>query len=188
MVPADTLDQIIDPAELLTATIERAWIAICETYDATACLPNMQTLFEGADLFYPKQAAESVVATMLLEVVESIGRFSPWYKMPARSFGLTSVRDSQTNLIHWMLAPEATQKWQKVLEPLITVIHNYSGLIQAILLVDDLMRDIPGDPCVTANCGCLPPHTIQIRESVLDKTEIICELCMQAYTLPENHT
>jgi hypothetical protein len=182
MVPADTPDQVIDPTALLTETIEHAWITICETYDATACLPNMQTLFEGADLSNPKGAAESVVASMLLEVVESIGRFSPWYKMPARAFGLASVRDSQTNRVLWMLAPEASQKWGEILEPLTTVIRNYSGLIQAILLVDDLMRDIPGDPCVPANCGCLPPHTIQIRQSVLDKTEIICESCKQAYT------
>ena len=182
MVPADTLDQTIDPVALLTETIERAWITICEAYEVTACLPDMQTLFEGADLSLPEGAAEKVVATMLLEVVESIGRFSPWYKMPARAFGLTSVRDNQTNRVVWRLAPEASQKWGKILEPLTRVIRDYTGLIQAILLVDDLMRDIPGDPCVVASCSCLPPHTIQISQSVLDKSVIICEACMQAYT------
>jgi hypothetical protein len=119
---------------------------------------------------------------MLLEVIESISRFSPWYKMPARAFGLASVRDSQTNRVIWRLAPEAGQKWAKILEPLTRVIRDYTGLIQAILLVDDLMRDMPGDPCVIASCSCLPPHTIQIRQSVLDKSAIICEACMQAYT------
>jgi hypothetical protein len=182
MVPADTLDQTIDPVALLTETIERAWITICEAYEVTACLPDMQTLFEGADLSHPEGAAEKVVAAMLLEVVESIGRFSPWYKMTARAFGLASVRDNQINRVVWRLAPEASQKWAKILEPLTRVIRDYTGLIQAILLVDDLMRDIPGDPCVVASCSCLPPHTIKIRQSVLDKSVIICETCMQAYT------
>lgn len=182
MVPADTLDQTIDPVAILTETIERAWITICEAYEVSACLPDMQTLFEGADLSHPRGAAENVVATMLLEVVESISRFSPWYKMPARAFGLASVRDSQTNRVVWRLAPEAGQKWAKILEPLTTIIRDYSGLIQAILLVDDLMRDMPGDPCVVASCSCSPPHTIQIRQSVLDKSIIICEACRQAYT------
>ena len=181
MVPADTLDQRIDPTELLTVTIERAWREIDRRHNRGAHLPAMKTLFEGTDLSNPQQAAESIVATMLLEVIESIGRFSPWYKMPARTFGLTSVRDRQANRVRWMLAPEAVQKWQDVLEPLSTVIRNYSGLIQAVLLVDDLMRDIPGDPCVTASCNCSPPHAIQIRQSVLDKTEIVCEMCMQPF-------
>ena len=181
MVPADTLDHIVDPVELLTVTIERAWLKIKSTYEANACLPDMKTLFEGADLSNPDQASESIVAAMLLEVIESIGRFSPWYKMPARTFGLTSVRDRRANRVRWMLAPEAVHKWKDVLEPLSMVIRKYSGLLQAILLVDDMMRDIPGDPCVTAICNCAPPHTIQIRQSVLDKAEILCDVCRQPF-------
>ncbi len=182
MVPTDTRDQVIDPTEKLTETLERAWLAVCETYDVTACLPDMKTLFEHADLSNPTLAAESVVATMLLEVIECIGRFSPWYKMPARTFGLVSMRVPQTNRVQWMLAPEAVQKWQAVTNPIASVVRKYSGLIQAIILVDNLMQDTPGDPCVIASCRCKPPHTIQIRQSVLDKAEIICEVCMGPFT------
>ena len=181
MVPTDTVDRILDPIEMLNETVERAWIELCRAFDVTACLPETQTLFEDADLSRPNQAAEAVLAAMLLEVVESVGRFSPWYKMPARAFGLTSMREGKAGRLRWILAPEAVQRWQGVLEPLNTVIRKYSGLIQALVLVDDLMQDIPGDPCITACCNCMPPRAIYIRQSVLVKAEIICESCLQPY-------
>lgn len=185
MVPTDTVDQIIDPIEALNATIESVWLAICRAYETSACSPEMQALFAGADLSRPVQAAEMVVVNMLLEVMENVGRFSPWYKMPARAFGLTSMRNSQTNQVRWLLAPEASQRWQEVIAPLAALLRKYSGLIQALILVDDLMQDAPGDPCVTARCGCTPPHAIQIRLSVLRKAEIICENCLQPYAIIE---
>jgi hypothetical protein len=181
MSPTDTVDRIIDPIEVLNTTIERAWLAVCRAYDESACLPDMQALFDGADLSRPNQAAETVVVNMLTEIIENVGRFSPWYKRPARAFGLTSMRENQTSQMRWLLAPEAVQKWQEVITPLATVIRKYSGLIRAMVLVDDLMQDIPGDPCVIAHCGCIPPHTIQLRRSVLTKAEIICDTCLQPY-------
>jgi hypothetical protein len=184
MVPTETLDRITDPVEVLREAIENAWIAACKAYDVTTCMPDMQTLFAGADFSRPNQASESVLVVMLQEVIESVGRFSPWYKQPARAFGLTSMRDSKTNQLKWMLAPEAVQRWQSTLAPLATAIRKYSGLIRAIILVDDLMMDIDSDPCITAVCNCTPPHTIQIRKSVLDKSEIICERCLHPYIYP----
>jgi hypothetical protein len=181
MVPIDTANRTVDPVEVLWETIERAWTAICHTYDVTACLPDMQTLFAQVNLSNPNLAAEAVLVVMLQEVVESIGRFSPWYKQPARAFGLTSTRDTKTNRVKWMLAPEAVQRWQGLIAPLADVIRKYSGLIRAMVLVDDLMADIDSDPCITARCGCTPPNTIQLRKSVLEKTEILCEKCLQHY-------
>jgi len=181
MVPIDTVNRTIDPVEVLWETIERAWTAICRAYDVTACLPDMQTLFSQVNLSSPNQAAEAVLVVMLQEVVESIGRFSPWYKQPARAFGLTSTRDTKTNRIKWMLAPEAVQRWRGVLVPLADAIRKYSGLIRAMVLVDDLMADIDSDPCITARCGCTPPNTIQLRKSILEKTEIVCDKCLQHY-------
>ena len=120
--------------------------------------------------------------SMLQEVMEAVGRFSPWYKQPTRAFGLTSVRDPSSLRAHWLLAPEAAQRWGDILEQLCGVIRRYSGLIQAMLLVDDLMGDISGDdPCVTARCACWPPRSVQLRKSVLDKAEIICENCLQPF-------
>lgn len=181
MVPANTLDQIFDPVEALNQTLENAWLAVCRAYDVSACLPEIQTLFTGADLAKPKQAAQSVLVAMLLEVIECAGRFSPWYKLPARAFGLASVSEPGAGAPRWVLAPEAVQRWQESLLPLAQIVGKYSGLIQAMILVDDLMQDLPGDPCVTAQCGCTPPHTIQIRRSVLEKTLITCHTCMQPF-------
>ena len=53
---------------------------------------------------------------MLQEVIECVGRFSPWYKTASRALsGLTSIRDAKTGRVKWMLAPEAVQRWQGVL-------------------------------------------------------------------------
>jgi hypothetical protein len=181
MTPTDTVDRILDPIETLNATIERAWLEVCHLFDVTACLPDPQALFEAADLSKPNQAAEAVLAAMLLEVMENVGRFSPWYKMPARAFGLTSMREGKAGRLRWTLAPEAVQRWHGALDSLAVVIRKYSGLIQAFVLVDDLMQDIPGDPCITAYCSCTPPHAIYISQSVLVKAEILCESCLQPY-------
>jgi hypothetical protein len=181
MAPTDTVDRIIDPIEALNAAVDGAWYSVCRAYDVSACLPAMQILFGGVDLSQPSQAAEAALAAMLLEAMESVGRFSPWYKKPARAFGLVSSRDRRTGRARWLLAPEAVQKWQDALTPLAGVVRKYSGLIQAMLLVDDLMQDIPGDPCITARCACQPPHAIHIRRSVLVKAEILCGECGQAY-------
>ncbi len=181
MVPTNTIDRTVDPVEVLREAIECAWGAICQGYDLSACLPDMPTLFATVDLSHPNQAAEAVVVVMLQEAIESVGRFSPWYKQPARAFGLTSTRDVRTRQVKWMLAPEAVQRWQPVLTPLANVIRKYRGLIRAMVLVDDLMADGESDPCITACCSCDPPHSIQIRKSVLVKAEILCERCLQPY-------
>jgi hypothetical protein len=185
MAPTQNAEQIFDPVEALVDTLERAWQTLCNTYDISTCLPDLQTLFADADLSIPEHAAGAVLAAMLLEVTECVDRFSPWYKMPARAFGLVSVRDPQTHRNDWVLAPEAQQHWGALLEPIAEIVSKYSGLIQAMILVDDLMQDIPGDPCITARCQCSPPHNIQIRKSVLEKAEILCHQCMQAYVSTE---
>ena len=181
MAPTDTVDRVIDPIEALNTAVDGAWFSVCRAYDVSACLPGAQILFGGVDLSQPNQAAEAALVAMLQEAMENVGRFSPWYKMPARAFGLLSTRDSGTGRTRWALAPEAAQKWQGALTSLSTAIRKYSGLIQAMLLVDDLMQDIPGDPCTTAHCACQPPHAIHIRQSVLLKAEILCGECGQAY-------
>jgi hypothetical protein len=182
MAPTETVDRAIDPVEALHASLEQAWGSLSQAYDATTSMPDMSSLFAGADLSRPDQAAQAVVVSMLQEVMEAVGRFSPWYKQPTRAFGLTSVRDPSSLRSHWLLAPEAAQRWGDILVQLCGVIRRYSGLIQAMLLVDDLMADISGDdPCITARCACWPPRSVQLRKSVLDKAEIICEDCLKPF-------
>jgi hypothetical protein len=182
MVADETAERAIDPVEALHASLERAWWCLSQAYDTTTSMPDLSSLFAGVDLSRPEQAAQAVVVSMLQEVMEAVGRFSPWYKQPARAFGLTSVREPLSLRSYWLLAPEAAQRWRDILEQLSGVIRRYSGLIQAMLLVEDLMGDISADdPCVTARCACWPPRTVQLRKSVLDKAEIICENCSQPF-------
>ncbi|HEX6304302.1 MAG TPA: hypothetical protein VFZ76_08940 [Anaerolineales bacterium] len=181
MVPINARDKPIDPVELISGTLERAWEMISLTYDISANLPDMRELFEGANLSRPNQAAEKVIANMLMEVTECVSRFSPWFKMPARAYGLTSMRDRTTNQVSWRLAPEAIQKWEDSLKPLSAAIERYGGLIEAIILVDDLMLDKLEDPCVVARCSCVPPREMRIKQSILEQAEIQCELCRRAF-------
>lgn len=182
MVSTETIERAQDPVEALNASLERAWHSLNQAYDSTAFMPQLPELFTRADLSRPEQAAQAVLVSMLHEVMETAGRFSPWYKQPARAFGLTSVRDPLTQRPRWLLAPEAAQRWRRVLESLSDVISQYAGLIQATILVDDLMSDLPAnDPRIIASCTCRPPRTIQLRQSVMDKAEILCQNCSQPF-------
>jgi hypothetical protein len=118
---------------------------------------------------------------MLTEVIERVGRFSPWYKQPARAFGLVSFRDPVTRKSRWLLAPEALQHWEPLLNKLTKAIKLNNGLIQATLLVENMSDEDDQDPQVIAQCDCTPPKRIQIRLSILDKTAILCEECQQPF-------
>jgi hypothetical protein len=182
MVPARTLNLHYDPVGMLDDALERTWDMLRKTYEVSAELPEMLSLFAEATLFNPEQAADSVLVNMIMEIMESVGRFSPWYRMNARAYGLTSIRDSTTDRVHWMLAPEARQKWQVVLEDLAVVIEKNSGLIQAMILVEGFtMKDEAENPCVVARCDCTPPRTIRLQRSIFENTEIVCDLCHQPF-------
>jgi len=181
MVPLDIRDKPLDPVEMINGILERAWNNLSTAYDVTGSLPDMRDLFEGANLSQPGEAAETVMVNMLVEVGECVSRFSPWYKMPARAYGLISVRDRTTIRVRWTLAPEARQKWEEILLPLSAAIERYSGLIEAIILVDDLMLNQLDDPCVIARCNCSPPREIRIKRLILEQADIICELCREPF-------
>ena len=108
-----TSEQIsIDPTEVLEETLEHTWRTLCAYYDAGGELPEMRALLDGADVTIPRQAAEIALANMLVDLVESISRFSPWYTKPARAFGIQIVRDAVTKRVRFVLAPEALQQWR----------------------------------------------------------------------------
>ncbi len=158
------------------------WQAICSTYDVIADLPDMQTLFEGVDLALPDQAAETIVANMLSEAIELVGRFSPWYKEPARAFGLIPIRDSAPQRLRWGLSPTAVQQHQEILKPLSVAIAKNIGLILSTNLISDLEEDVSSlDPHVMACCLCIPPRVILVRRSILANTEIKCDACRQPF-------
>jgi len=180
MVTKTKLDPTTNPIELLDSTLEQCWGTLRAAYDVSGDLPGTPALFANATLNTPPRAAETVLVNMLSEVIENVGRFSPWYKMPARAFGLVSLRDPVTRQSNWLLAPEALQRWQPLLQQLTQAIRLNNGLIQATLLVENLAEE-EADPQVIAQCGCYPPKRIQIGLSILDKTAIICDECHQPF-------
>jgi hypothetical protein len=182
MAPTEGIQQnTIEPLELINQVLESAWTEICKCYDVSGCLPELQDLFYQVDVTDPERAAEALVVSMLQEVTERVGRFSTWYKQPARAYGLASVRDKRTNQVRWVLAQEAVFQWQGILDRLARAIHHYGGLIQALLLVAELTEDFPDDPCVVAQCNCYPPLTIQLKKSLLERADIVCQQCQQHF-------
>ena len=62
-------------------TLQDVWGALCDTYDVTAELPPVGTLFERADPSTPALAARIALVNMLCDIMECVGRFSPWYNI-----------------------------------------------------------------------------------------------------------
>ena len=173
----------------LPETLEHTWDQLCRAYDATTDMPAMQTLFEGADLAKPHQTAETVVATMLVEIIEAIGRFSPWYKQPAKAFGLILGRDTVTNNLVWSLSPDGITRWEALLSELTLAIKQNTSVIQAADLVEVLVNGNRHDPSyMMAACACVPPRIVLSRRGILFNLEIVCDACRQPFhpisTLP----
>ncbi len=169
-----------DAVDLLEA-LQQAWRSICAAYDVSAELPETPCLFEGADLRLPRPAAESIVANMLLNVMEEVGRFSPAYKKP---IGLIHVRDRSANRSSWLLSPETRERWQAVLHQLALAIERNRGVLLAADVLGELMKSEPCDESrVMACCLCVPPRVILINRGVLGNANIVCETCQQPFHL-----
>ncbi len=168
--------------DLLDA-LEQAWKAICMAYDVSEELPDTQCLLEGANPKAPRQAAETILANMLLEVIEHVGRFSPVYKKP---IGLIHVRDRAHNRSHWLLSPELRQRWQEVLAPLAIVLEKNTGLIIAADVIGGLFESEPceGDRVIAA-CACVPPHVILVNRAALVNADIVCDDCEHSFQIIE---
>jgi hypothetical protein len=169
--------------DVLDSVIEEAWRTISDFYDVTAPLPDTSDLFEGANLLDPIEASERVILNMLVEAIEAIGRFSPWYKLPARAFGIMRICDRTTGYSRWILAPDAQQRWQDLLDPLSHAIRSNTAVLEADRLIGDLLEKTPaGDPCVTVTCSCVPSHNILIPKSILDQAQILCNNCHEPFS------
>jgi hypothetical protein len=176
--PAVIAHTQLDTIDLLEA-LQQAWRSIGAAYDVSAELPETPCLFEGADLRLPKQAAESIVANMLLNTMEEVGRFSPAYKKP---IGLIHVRDRAANRSSWLFAQETRERWQGVLHPLALAIERNRGLLLAADVLGELMQSGPCDESrVMAGCLCLPPRVILINRAALGHANIGCETCQHPF-------
>lgn len=181
MVPQIVEKFYLEPIEELDEALEMTWRVLCDYFVAGGELPDIQTLFAGVNLARPREAAETVLANMLFEVAETICRFSPWYTKPTRAFGISVLRDCKTNSVRCILAPEAAQKWEKLLGPLALSIRQNLAVIQATIYVENLAGEPREDECVTAKCGCCPPNVIRINRSALEKTAVYCSVCQMPF-------
>jgi hypothetical protein len=169
-------------AEDICDVLTDVWRAVCGVYEVSAELPDLQTLFEATDLSVPDRAAETVLAHMLSEAVECVGRFSPWYRQPAGAFGLVLVEDESTHCLRWTLSPEGARLWRDWLRLLMVAIKKNTGLILSANLTDGLDEaPCPDDPCVMAACLCVPARVIRVRRAILASTEIVCEVCHKPF-------
>ena len=173
----------LDPIDELDDVLDDTWRTLCHYFDAGGELPDIRSLFMEAELANPRRATETVIANMLFDLAESICRFSPWYTKPSRAFGFSVIRDFKTKSVRCMLAPEAAQKWEALIEPLAASIRKNLGVIQAMLYVENMVGDDRANECVTAKCGCFPPHTIKVNKTALEKMEIYCSVCKLPFRL-----
>jgi hypothetical protein len=184
MISKEIIDMTtIDPVDLLDAILWKSWRLLCEEYDVSARFPDHQTIFVNADLNAPRLAAETVLSNMLIEVIENIGRFSPYYKMPARAFGLISMRDFTTGKPHWILAPDAVQRWQGYIDLLSEAIHKNVVVLQAVLLVEKLTaEDMFNQPRISVQCKCDPPKRIRLNKACFEKSRVVCDECKRPFS------
>lgn len=165
----------IDLVDALTQT----WRSIGAAYEVTAQLPDMPCLLDGVNPKAPAQAAEAIVANMLLEVIEHVGRFSPAYQKP---IGLIHIRDHARDRSRWLLSPETRQRWQALLTPLAIAIEKNTGLILAADLLGDLLDTEPCDGVrVMAHCERVPPHVILINRGALTNANLECDQCRRPF-------
>jgi len=165
-------------------TLQHTWQSLCTCYDVSAELAPVGTLFARTNVSTPDEAAQTVLVNMLSEVMESIGRFSPWYKRPASAFGIVLEHRCAMGRPEWVLTSEAIHTHAKLLDRLTAAIEQNVGVILATRFVDDLDRQRePFGPCQTACCQCTPPRTILVHNTVIADAEIICNACQQPFTL-----
>jgi hypothetical protein len=162
----------------LLETLDRTWRTVCDAYDVVADLPDLQTLLDGADLTRPDEAAETVLANMLLEAMYGVSRFSPWYKRP---LGLRLIRGDPAGRPRWAMTPGTREQWETLLTPLSRAIRSNVSLILAADWLDDLTEDAPPEDRVMATCLCVPSRVIAVKRTVFLSADIVCDTCRQPF-------
>lgn len=180
-------DSTANPVDGFYDVLQLAWESISGQYDIIASMPDSRCIFEDIAPQKPCLAAETIVRNMLLCVTQLVDRFSPWYKRPARAFGLVSYRDMITHRTKWRLAPEALKKWNMQIEMMATEFEQKSGLVDAIVLVSglDILDEKPTDTLV-ATCECDPPKEILVPRSFLNAHPIVCKECQEAFIVHQS--
>lgn len=178
-----------DPVEKFFTALELVWQKLSAAYDVTAELPNLKLLFEGSRFEDPALIAQTVLANMLVEITDQVHRFSPWYKLPPRSFGLVNRHPSLKHIPAWNLAPEAIERWCPLIELISSEIQYKTGLVKALVMIDRFEDSLKArHPKVIARCQCDPPQRIAVQPLLLQKGSITCETCQMPFAQLEHQT
>lgn len=171
-----------NPIQSVTDCLDIVWETLCQYYDVQDTPMEFSDIFEDANFSCSEGVAITVLTNMLVEITQRVHRFSRWYSASARAFGLTSLRNPQTNRCFWGLAPEAMHQWGELIMQLTEEIEAKSGLIHAMLIVDTL-EDQYHHPKhkQMATCQCNPPKKIWVQTEFLECNEIVCEHCKQDF-------
>jgi hypothetical protein len=178
-------EKIFDPVEILSETLQNVWDSLCDTYDVSNSLPDMETIMHEVDMTDPDRAAHDIMVNLITDIIEQVSRFSPWYTKPSRAFGIVSVADKIQLKPRQILAPEAVLKWEAFLDALSEAVRINSGLIKATLLVNRLMgeADLEKDPHVIVSCECIPCVKIRLKKSILVKADLTCDTCKEKFRI-----
>ncbi len=172
--------------DMLVCLLEAIWHEVSDTHDVASPMPDISTLFAGVSLTRPYDAAETILVNILTEITERVDRFSPWYTRPAADYGLTAQRRTPTGALRWRLTEEGYQKWWHLLDNLAPILEQNRSLVEAMILVDRLMSsDQADDMRVSVRCRCRPPRLIQVRQSILDQAQILCNVCHHSFEREE---
>lgn len=155
-------------------TLQDAWTMLCADYDVTTALPDIDDLFDGVDPSAPAEAAQTVMINLLGEIMESVSRFSPWYKRPASAFGITLNPDP----CKWTLTDQAHRSRQGLLRALEDAIAHNKSVILATRFLGGIEQVMP---CRAYTCQCIPPRTILVQQSARITSPIICDTCQQPF-------
>lgn len=167
-----------DPMEGFYNVLRITWDNLIRHFDIQSDLPETGALLVDVEPYDPCMAAETIIRNMITEITQLVHRFSPWYTLPARAFGLVSFRDILTHKNEWRLAPEAIEKWNKQIELIATEIDKKRGILQVMLYVSNvnILEQNPSETIV-AVCECTPPVEILIQREFLTSRNIICNEC-----------
>lgn len=178
MAPGSELDVTPDPLAVLDCELELLWADIRDTYDVAGPLPELPALFAGADLRDAGAAAEVVLVNMLVEVMERVSRFSPWYTRPASDYGLERVSDPATGQVTWRLQSGVKRHCQSLLRRLSHAIADSQSLLQVFILVDDFLDGTRDDEeAILCCCHCSPPRYIWLPRCIVQQGEAVCDTC-----------
>jgi hypothetical protein len=183
VAPGSELDITPDPLAVLDCELELLWTDIRDTYDVAGPLPELPALFAGANMRDADAAAEMVLVNMLLEVMERVSRFSPWYTRPASAYGLERVSNRATGQVTWRLQVGVKRHCHSLLERLSRAISNSRSLLQVFILVDDFLDGTHVDEeAVLCRCRCSPPRYIWLPQCVVQQGEAVCDTCCTPFS------